>query len=192
MGSVFIISDTHFGDASVLRVPGRKEWASGLDIVEHDEKLIDNWNSVVTKRDKVYHLGDVGYDHPRGYLEHGVFPRLTGTIEVVGGNHDSPRVLEMLGKVNGAISKTVGGTGVLMTHVPVHPQELFWAFNIHGHLHSNVVRKGAIDAEGGFSGEPDLRYIGVSCEQLDFTPKRLDVLIEERLEEIRRGENTPA
>ena len=56
-------------------------------------------------------------------------------------------------------------TGV-MTHYPIHPIELQngrFTFNIHGHIHKEVI--------------DDYRYIGVSCEQVNYAP----VLIQELL-----------
>ena len=54
--STFLTSDTHFSHALMLQpdVCGRPF----ANIDDMDDCLIDNWNSVVHKRDTVWHLGD--------------------------------------------------------------------------------------------------------------------------------------
>ena len=55
-----------------------------------NEALIDNWNSVVKKNDKVYHLGDVAFGkHNLHYLD-----RCNGNKVLIMGNHDTYDVLE--------------------------------------------------------------------------------------------------
>lgn len=57
-----------------------------MDIVEHDEALVQNWNTVVTRDDIVYHLGDLGLCHST-YLGK-ILNRLNGSIHIILGNHD--------------------------------------------------------------------------------------------------------
>jgi calcineurin-like phosphoesterase family protein len=168
MTKVFVIADTHFGHANVINVPGRV----GLfdSIHHHDETLIENWNGAVTKRDVVYLLGDIGFDS-KGYVSGGVLPRLNGRIEAVGGNHDSSELLAQCDKVHGV---------KVLTHIPIHPQEMYWDINVHGHLHGNTVKKHADNpAMGWASSEKDVRYVCVSCEHVGFTPVNLLELLED-------------
>ncbi len=167
MSKVFVTADTHFGHTGILRTPGRK----GLfqSIYEHDQTLVDNWNSVVSKRDVVYHLGDVGMCR-REYLDQ-ILPELNGAKKyLVAGNHDEPSINKHFDKVYGAkVHKNC-----LLTHVPIHPQEMYWDINIHGHLHDNKVWCGANDPGMGVMGNVrDPRYLCVSCEQTGFRPVEL-------------------
>lgn len=178
MGNVYVIADMHFGHHNIINVPGRADLGF-TNVYDHDEFLVGNWNSVVRKRDKVYLLGDIGWDRD-GYVSHGILPRLQGTIEVVGGNHDTPELCAVLGKVHGV---KVYREAVL-THIPIHPQEMWWDINVHGHLHSNVVKKFANNpAMGalGTPGEKDPRYLCVSCEHVGYRPVNLiDMLDQHR------------
>jgi predicted phosphohydrolase len=63
--------------------------------------------------------------------------------------------------------------GVMLTHCPIHPMELEYRFNrnIHGHIHEKQVMKMLDGWE-----EIDERYICVSCERVDYTPKTLEEL----------------
>lgn len=81
-----IISDTHFGHNKILdfepcRLTQLK--VDGFNDNEHDEWLINKWNSVVGKDDTVLHLGDLAFKGITNYL-----PRLNGNIILVLGNHD--------------------------------------------------------------------------------------------------------
>ena len=135
-------------------------------IEEHDEAIIENWNAEVNSRDVVYHLGDVAWYGPAAAR---CLPRLNGRKKyLIAGNHDVPKwVSPYFDAIGGA--KDI--RGCLLTHVPIHPQEFYrWKFNIHGHLHDNIVKTP--------EGEPDLRYICASCEHINMRPVELDALIE--------------
>jgi len=154
MSNIFLISDTHFGHVGVtqfLREDGTKlrPWDN---IEEMDEALVSNWNSVVTPKDKVYHLGDVVIN--RKHLK--TLLRLNGEKVLVKGNHDIFRINEYLEHF-----KDVRGYHILdnliMSHIPIHPDSRGrFRGNIHGHLHANTV------------GDP--WYYNVSVEQINYTP----------------------
>jgi hypothetical protein len=66
--------------------------------------------------------------------------------------------------------------GMILSHIPVHEASLGrFGVNIHGHLHSNRVRKArGVDARTGavlYGDEIDVRYHCVCVEQTpDFAP----------------------
>ncbi len=152
----FLITDTHFGHANIVTFKRN----NGLplrdfpNIDEHDELLIDNWNSVVSTNDKVYHLGDVGFKSfsKLGYI----LERLNGTKVLIKGNHDGFKLSQYQ-----QYFKDIRGTHQLdkfiLSHIPIHPESLSrWRGNIHGHVHDNTLQ--------------DDRYINVSVENINFTP----------------------
>lgn len=154
-------------DGSLLR-PGFR------DATHMDEHMIDKWNSVVKHGDKVYHLGDVAMGK-QGLLN---LYRCNGNKVLIKGNHDKEKLSEYV-----KYFKDVRGShqmdGILMTHIPVHPNSLArWPINIHGHLHSNQVTKDIIDNSWyGINTVIDPRYLCVSVEQLDnYTPISLEDL----------------
>lgn len=80
----FIISDTHFGHKNVLQFEPSRNTQMRIDSFEnHDEWLVERWNSVVSPDDVVLHLGDFAFNSASNYL-----PRLNGTIILILGNHD--------------------------------------------------------------------------------------------------------
>ena len=63
MSNIWLISDTHFGHENILNFidsrTGLKVRPGFANVDEMDECMVENWNSVVKKGDKVWHLGDV-------------------------------------------------------------------------------------------------------------------------------------
>lgn len=166
MSNIFLIADTHFGHKNILSF--LKEDNSLLrpffkDIVEHDEYLIYKWNKTVSPKDKVYHLGDVGFTNFTTFSK--VLQRLHGEKILIKGNHDIFKLSQYMQHF-----KDVRATHTLdrmvLSHVPIHPDSLTrWDINIHGHLHDRFIK--------------DKRYINVSVEHLnDYTPISFEELKE--------------
>jgi calcineurin-like phosphoesterase family protein len=188
MSRRFVYSDPHFGHANIRFVPGNERFRD-VTPEERDETIVENWNSVVTKRDVVYLLGDVGWDRMQvdshgygigpklGYVSGGVIPRLQGRIEVVGGNHDTAEILQHFDKVHGVLIKTVNNARVVFTHIPIHPQEMWWDYNVHGHLHGGTVKEYAVTPDHREIGPTDKRYINACGEHLNFTPQLLEDIV---------------
>jgi calcineurin-like phosphoesterase family protein len=143
-------------------------------VEEHDEYIIAKWNSVVSKRDVTYILGDVTMEKSAPYP---LLDRLNGVKHVVLGNHDRRQDVKKLLEHVDSVAGMVQYKGIMLTHCPIHPMELDYRFNknIHGHIHEKQVMKMLDGWE-----EIDERYICVSCERVDYTPKTLEELGIER------------
>ena len=157
MSRIFVISDTHFGHKNILEYEAAARPFRTIE--EHDEAIVERWNSVVKSGDIVYHLGDVAFG--KQALKN--VARLNGTKHLILGNHDSlpiQKYLDVFDSVHGSVilNKHV------LTHIPVHPSQFRSRFraNIHGHLHSKTLE--------------DERYVNVSAEHHNLTPVRIDKL----------------
>jgi len=135
-----------------------------------NDHMVNQWNSVVTKRDIVWILGDITMEKATDYW---ILDTLNGTKKVVLGNHDKPnhsvQLLNYVNSVAGMVKfKGVKDCPVWLTHCPIHPNELEYRvkFNVHGHVHEQPI--------------DDPRYINVSAEMVDYTPQILTELIQER------------
>lgn len=80
---IYFTSDTHFGDARVLRID-RRPFAN---MVEHDAALIETWNDTIGTDDEVWHLGDVMSSRSTEDAEL-LLSRLNGRKHLVIGNND--------------------------------------------------------------------------------------------------------
>lgn len=170
--NIFFISDTHFGHSNILTFTDDNDnlIRPGFHNIEHmNEHIIERWNSVVKPQDKVYHLGDFAFGQQTC---HKVLPRLNGHKRLVRGNHDVYEIRKTY-LISGGFEEVYGVRmlpeyGIMMTHVPVHPQNLAgrWKVNVHGHLHVNHIKLP--------DSKPDKRYINVSVEQINYTPVHID------------------
>ena len=160
MATVRFIADLHLGHVNMALHRG---FAS---IEEHDEHVIAKFNSVVHKRDVTYILGDVTMERADSYV---LLDRLKGIKHVVLGNHDRRQDVKKLLDHVESVAGMIQYKGVMLTHCPIHPMELDYRFNknIHGHIHEKVVM---------LNGSPDPKYICVSCENVNYTPKTLKEL----------------
>lgn len=165
MSVVRFIADLHLGHENMARHRGF------TSAVEQDEYIVKQWNSVVTKRDLTYILGDVTMEK----ADYSILDQLNGRKIVVGGNHDKPnhsrKMLEHIDYIAGMIQYK----GIFLTHCPVHPMEMGYRikYNIHGHIHEKLVEYDFKLFGITLFKRVDRRYICVSCEQVNYTPKTL-------------------
>jgi len=132
MSKVYLISDLHFGHKNMERWAKDHRYIPSIE--EHDLWLIEQWNSIVTKRDVVKVLGDVAWT--REGLEK--VKLLNGTKHLVMGNHDTFGVqayMDVGFRILPGLARYKRDTW--LSHAPIHPSELRGKFNIHGHVHHN-------------------------------------------------------
>lgn len=136
--TVFFISDTHFGHANVIKYSGRP-FAS---VEEMDEAMISNWNAVVKRGDRVYHLGDFSFYKPAETEK--ILKRLEGDKYLVIGNHDTnPKQFDRYFYwVKDTFTLKVDGQKIFLSHYAhrVWESSHHGAWNLHGHSHGTLPR----------------------------------------------------
>lgn len=151
MSDIFYTSDTHFNHDFVARDRNKS------NAEEHDELLIEKFNSVLHKRDQLWILGDLFMGSITAGLPQ--VARLKGVKHLVLGNHDAAhpahkkshsqlrRFLEVFDTVSLHEQHRIEGHDVLLSHFPYtgdhkdvdrHTQwrlrdEGKWL--LHGHVH---------------------------------------------------------
>lgn len=184
MTETFFIGDTHFGHKNIIKFEATKGFRPFDTIEEHNEEIIKRWNSVVKNHDTVWHLGDVAFG--KESLE--LVKRLNGQKRLIAGNHDGYGTLKYLEAGFLSVRGAWVIDGFLLTHIPVHPQQLqregFNKGNIHGHLHASHVMMTLPDPADSMLEihVRDSRYINVSCEQINLTPVPLSWINKQRKE----------
>lgn len=162
MPDIFFTSDTHFDHANFLKF--RHDDGSLIrpfpDVEFMNEHMIANWNSVISPRDKVYHLGDVTFK-PNKFAA--IATRLNGHKRLIGGNHDDLKNFELtrwFDKVS--IWRIFKDHDFVCTHIPI-PSDQFRHkvhYNVHGHIHQNVI--------------DNPRYVNVCVEQTNYAPLSIE------------------
>ena len=166
MANIFLISDHHLGHSNILTFLNKdgSKLRNFANITEMDEHIIKCHNDVVRPGDKTYFLGDVTFSHHNLHL----LDRMNGEKVLIKGNHDKLKLSQYIPYFKD-VRASHQLSGMLLTHIPVHPESLArWGINVHGHLHTNVVKD--------FLGKPDTRYFNVSVERINFTPISLETI----------------
>ena len=189
--NIFFISDTHFGHANMLNFLNYDGTRTRpFDSIEEvDELMIQNWNEMVKKEDKIYHLGDVAF----GQSFDKVMPRLNGTKVLIKGNHDRLQIGKYV-----KYFKDVRGTchvdgNYLLSHFPIHPDSKGrFVRNLHGHIHAQtVMKKEYYRVDFGhfiaFNKVPDLWYRNCCVEVNNYSPIPFELIKEETEKLIEDG-----
>ncbi len=162
MRKLFVIGCTHFGDSRILDYrddDGNLIRPGFANIQEMDECLLDNWNSVVTPQDIVYHLGDVYSGHTE------VLGKLNGRKRLVMGNHDKGKDINLWNTFQKITAwRMFPELKVVLTHVPLLiPRKAKYDYNVHAHIHQNPA--------------PTPNHFNASSEAINFTPVELESLL---------------
>jgi len=156
--SVFIIGCLHIGHENMAKTRG-----FGCSY-QHDSLIFENWNNTVSKRDKVFILGDITMEKSN----YDFFERLNGYKHVVLGNHDQPQhvpfLLKYVDKVSGPFRYK---NEYWLTHIPVHPIEFEYRvkMNIHAHIHEVELN--------------DARYFNVDAKRIGYKPISFDDILKQ-------------
>ncbi|MEF3311449.1 phosphoesterase [Paenibacillus sp. GYB004] len=156
MAGVFMISDHHFGHKSIIDFESRPF----ADTDEMTETMIDRWNAVVGKDDKVFHLGDFSFLNREKTTA--IVSRLNGYKTLILGNHDRGRSrawwLEA-GFQEVSEYPIVYGGFFFLSHEPMYMNKHMPYVNIHGQKY-----------EGN-------HYFNVCVEHWDYTPVTFEEIV---------------
>ncbi|MBC2714976.1 MAG: hypothetical protein HF978_06665 [Desulfobacteraceae bacterium] len=159
---ILVIADTHFGHRSLA-----EEYQSRPP--DFENKIIRNWQKMVSKDDLVVHLGDVVVGKATDWSS--AIPSLPRRKVLVIGNHDKKTLSWYM--ANGFdfccldFFWEIFGLKVLFTHEPKNIG--LFDLNIHGHLHLGRHRE----------YECDERHYLFAMEKTSYQPRPLKSIVEE-------------
>ena len=177
---IYLISDTHFYHKSII--PYCKRPFSSIN--EMNEKIIENWNSIVTNKDIVYFLGDFSFASTE--MTRDICNRLNGYKIMIRGNHDRDRG-EMSWR-NIGFQEVFSTPQVLyyvdrnsnLRHVTLSHEPQYISnneFNIHGHIHDSLLS----------SEYPDMNqnnHLCVCVERINYRPISFEDIQRDYLEKF--------
>lgn len=177
----FYISDTHFGHANVLGYDNRPF----LSVEEMEEEIVKRWNTVVTKGDTVYILGDFCWQGDAEWIR--ILNRLNGNKVLIVGNHDvrgSAKLRAMFQDIKDYKEITDAGRKVILCHYPVmcFKNHFHGAFHLYGHVHNsfewNLVEHQKRMMTDLYERQYQMYNVGCMLPYMDYTPRTLDEIIE--------------
>ena len=190
MGKNLYISDLHFGHKNILRFDNRPY----NSVEEMEEQLILNWNSVVSKDDTVYILGDFCWGKEKDWLR--LLPLLKGKKVLISGNHDILKN-RMTGQLKAEFEDIKDykeiydeGRKVIMCHYPILAYKHSYddnTFMLHGHVHNltteskwirEFVEELRASRVAGFDNRGQIINVGCMMPYMNYIPRTLDYLIE--------------
>lgn len=155
MANVWFISDIHAGHKNIHKFRTQFETED-----EHYQTVKENYHSVVTKRDKVFFLGDIAFTQ-----EHLVdIGHWTAERKVlIVGNHCTDKIpMSEVVKHFDEVYSLYKYKSFWLSHAPIHPNELRGRYNLHGHVHYATI--------------DDPRYFNCCLENTDFKPIDLNAI----------------
>ena len=160
MSTVRFIGDLHLGHENIAKFSGPQR--GGItNVDEQDAWIVKRWNSVCTKNDVVWVLGDACMNKDKLPL----LKKMKGNKHLILGNHDE-FALDVYKPYFNKIHGFVRYKGMWLSHAPIHPDELRGKINIHGHTHNHTMN--------------DRRYLCVSVEQVGGQPLPLEEALKRR------------
>lgn len=153
MRADFVFSDPHFDHENCIKYDGRPF----LNKKEMGDRILEEYNSRVSKKNVVIITGDVAWKYHYEYIK-----AMNGIKILVLGNHDdmSRESLNLFREVHELLRVKIGKQDVTFSHCP----QLSWAssihgsWNIHGHCHGRLEEK-----------EPIAR-LDISCNIHNYAP----------------------
>ena len=186
MGKNFYISDLHIGHANVIKFDNRPF----KDVDEMFEILVRNWNSVVTKEDTVYILGDFIWKKESEWPS--IIDKFCGKKVLIKGNHDlkeySANIKSLFQDIKDYKEITDEGRHIVVCHYPIpfhkaayHPD----CYMLYGHVH--ITKEWAymedikkmIRANCKVRGDNRGNWYNVGCmmSYMNYTPRTLEEII---------------
>ena len=132
MPNIYFISDMHFYHKNIIEFVDRPF----SSIEDMNNKMIENWNSVVKNDDTIYHLGDFSMKGNKEDVKD-LISKLNGNIVFIKGNHDKFGQYRYI-EADIVDNDTGNIIPLVMFHYPIQSwnKQFYGSIHIHGHIHA--------------------------------------------------------
>jgi len=195
---IWFTSDTHFSHNNILHYTDREKYFKNVN--EMNKALIHNINDCVSKKDTLYHLGDISLGKGKHWTSsiNNIFSNIKcENIHVVLGNHDPSIRSEHVNNkhfksaehyceinIGGYVPRALKKFNICMYHYPMTTWNRKCPIHLHGHCHGKL----------GFITSPFkegyIRYdVGVDSEGLNYRPISVIQLMTNYVSQIPKDSN---
>lgn len=164
--NVWFASDHHFNHTNILtftNAAGEKLRPEFSTVEEMNETMIERHNARVKSHEKVYFLGDVGFNTAELEL---ILPRMNGKKRLILGNHDAYKMSWYEKYFHKILVSWNPVRSLIFTHYPIviEPNHPKLKGNVHGHIHRAWMK--------------DPRYLNISVEMTNYAPIHFDEIVQ--------------
>jgi len=145
---VYITSDFHLDHKNCLAFDSRPF----KDLEDQETQLIATWNTTVSPKDTVYHVGDFFWTYKTALR---VAPQLNGNILCIKGNHDKswwkperiqkeiPKLRLITDQIH-VVKNLEGCPPIILCHYPLRswPHSAHGSWHLYGHVHRKIEEHG--------------------------------------------------
>ena len=179
----YFIADLHFGHKNCLAFDNRPF----KTIEQHDDYLIEKWNSVVEPDDDVYVLGDISWHSSTKTIE--IFQKLNGRKHLIKGNHDGKllknrklqaQFVEITDYKELYIDDKMS---IVLCHYPIpcFKNHYYDWVHFYGHVHTgfeyNMMKNVKFQMENLYDKPCEMYNVGAMVPFMSYTPRTLDEII---------------
>ena len=168
---IWFTADLHFGHSNIIKYCNRPF----SSIIEHDQTLIHNWNSVIQQKDEVYVLGDIIFSNSPGFSYDHFLSKLKGRIYLIKGNHDKgvdkEPLLSRFEWIKDVFMLKTQYKGKKVEIFLSHYSHQSWPKNHYGAYHAFGHSHGGLKGIG--------KSLDVGVDNWNYTPISLNFFIEE-------------
>lgn len=163
---VWFASDHHLDHHNILKFvndQGKRVRPEFSSTEEMNETMLSRHNSLVSPNDKVYFLGDVGFN--QNTLDK-LLPKFNGRKRLILGNHDGYKMSFYERHFQKILVSWRPIYGLVFSHYPlfISDDDTRMLANVHGHIHREQIGK--------------LKYLNISVEETDYYPVHFTQIVE--------------
>ena len=183
MSEEFFIGDLHLGHKKALSFDNRPF----SSLVEQDERIISNWNYVVSPEDKVYILGDVALKLSEALK---VLPQLEGYKCLIVGNHDenflsSREFTSCFDEITHyKILPIADNRKLILSHYPIvtFQNHYYGWYHFYSHVHDSreyeIIKRARLDSIKTTGYQCNMYNVGCMMPYIYFTPRTFEYIVE--------------
>lgn len=180
----FFIADLHLGHKNCLSFDNRPF----LNIEEQDEKIISNWNNVVSPFDDVYILGDISWYDATKTLE--IFKKLNGIKHLIIGNHDDKLlrnrdIQNLFVEIKHYKELYINNNlSIVLCHypIPAFKNHYYGWVHLYGHVHvgweNNMMEKVKSEMRALYNQKCRMFNVGCMIKGIDYMPRTLEYILD--------------